>query len=291
MGELAGLAAAFVWAATNIVLRGPAARLGAVTVNAWRTLFAALTFALIFGLTRRPADLAAVPAQALAALLTSVVVGMAIGDALQLTAMGRIGVARAMPIGACFPLFTVLIAAAFLHERITVRTVLGATLVIGGVILLALPHGVKEATGPLTPAQQWVGVGMALTAACCWSVSTTLTRVAVQQIDVVTANAIRLPFSAAVSVLFGLGRATVPPRQFGRRAFAILALAGVLGTAGGGFLYLTAVSLAGAAKTAILASFAPVFGLLGAVLFLHERPGSRGLIGTVIAVAGIVLVV
>jgi DME family drug/metabolite transporter len=291
LGELAGLASALLWATTNIVLRGPALRLGAVTVNAWRAFFAALAFFVVFALTRHISDLAAIPPRALAALLTAVLVGMVIGDALQLTALGQIGVARAMPIGASFPLFTVVLAALFLHETVTIRTFLGALLVIVGVVLLAVPQGAREAAAPLTARQHWVGVGLALTAACCWAVSTTLTRVAVEHIDVVIANTVRLPVSATMSALFGLGRAKVPARKFGWQNFAILALAGVFGTAGGGFLYLVSVSLAGAAKSSILSAFSPVFGLVGAVLFLHERPGTRGLVGTLIAVGGIVLVV
>ena len=126
MGELAGLASAVVWATTNIVLRGQSVRLGAVSVNAWRAIFAALTFFAVFLLTRRPGDLLAVGPVPLMALLAAVFVGMVSGDALQFTAMTRIGVSRAMPIGACFPLFTVAIAALVLHERITPRTLLGA---------------------------------------------------------------------------------------------------------------------------------------------------------------------
>ncbi|MFN8514783.1 MAG: EamA family transporter [Thermomicrobiales bacterium] len=51
-----------------------------------------------------------------------------------------------MPISSCFPLFTIAIAAVLLDEPVTVRTAVGAALVVGGVVLVALPRraGVEE---------------------------------------------------------------------------------------------------------------------------------------------------
>lgn len=294
MGELAALASALVWAGSNIVLRGQSAKYGAVAVNAWRTLFAALCFAVVFGLTRSLDHLTAIPLGPTLALLGSVVIGMVIGDALQFMAMLRIGVARAMPISACFPLFTVLIAAVVLGEAITPRSLGGAALVIAGVILVALPRGTVESDTAQRAAvsrSYWIGVAMALGAAVCWSCSTTLTRLAVQQIDVITGNAVRLPFSALISFLVGAWQGTISPRRFDARSWLILVLAGIIGTAGGGFLWLTAVSLAGASKTAIISGASPIFGMAAAILFLHERPGTRGIAGALLAFAGIVLVV
>jgi drug/metabolite transporter (DMT)-like permease len=295
MGELAGLAAAVVWATTNIVLRGQSVRLGALTVNAWRAVFAALCFVIIFALTRPFSALTSMPLQGVLALLTGVVVGMVIGDTLQFVAMTRIGVARAMPISSCFPLFTIAIAAVFLGEQITLRTVAGAALVVGGVVLVALPRraGVEERpeVKPLSAAGYWLGVGLALTAALCWSCSTTLSRVALRDIDVITANTLRMPFAALVSLALNARGGGLPLRKFGAQSLVILILCGIIGTAGGGFLYLTAIELAGAGKTAVLGAAAPIFGLIGSVLFLHERPGARGIVGTVVTVAGIALVV
>jgi DME family drug/metabolite transporter len=295
LGELTALASALVWTATNIVLRGQSAKFGAVAVNAWRTLFAAICFAFIFAFTRDLDHLTAIPLRALAALLGAVVLGMVIGDALQFTAMIRIGVARAMPISSCFPLFTVLVAAVILGEPITIRSIGGAILVIAGVIIVALPQrGTVEGDttdGGAASRYYWMGVAMALTAAICWSFSTTLIRVGVREIDVITANTVRLPFSALVSIVVSAQQGTISARRFDRRSWIVLLFAGLVGSAGGGFLYLTAVSLAGAGKTAIITGASPIFGMIAAILFLNERPGPRGFAGALLAFAGIVLVV
>ncbi len=298
MGELAALASALVWASSTIMLRGQSAKFGAVAVNAWRTLFAALCFAVIFAFTRNVDHLTAIPLSALAALVGSVVIGMVIGDVLQINAMLRIGVARAMPISACFPLFTILIAAAVLGEPITLRSLLGAVLVIAGVILVALPQRgtVDEAQNDATQRAAasrfyWIGVAMAFGAAICWSCSTTFTRIAVREIDVITSNTVRLPISALISFMIGMRQGTISPRRFAPRNWLILILVGLFGTAGGGFLWLTAVSLAGASKTSIISGASPIFGMIGAIIFLHERPGRRGIAGALLAFAGIVLVV
>ncbi len=42
--------------------------------------------------------------------------------------------------------------------------------------------------------------------------------------------------------------------------------------AGGGFLYLTAIDLAGAAKTAVLGAASPIFGTIGAMIFSAQAP-------------------
>lgn len=58
-----------------------------------------------------------------------------------------------------------------------------------------------------------------------------------------------------------------------------------------GTLYLNALKLVGTAKTASLNAAAPRFGLIGAIIFLSERPTRRNIAGAIIAFIGITLVV
>ena len=295
MGAAAALGAAALWAATNLLLRGQVTKLGGATANAWRTVFSTLCFAPIFLAARQPRDLLGIPPRTLAVLLASVLLSMVLGDILQLTAIRWLGIALAMPISASSPLLTLLIAALLLGEALTARAAGGALLVVLGVTLVAVPRRAlgDEATGgrarrALTT-NHWAGVALALAAATCAAASTTLTRVAIVDLDIIAANMIRLPFSAAICLLIGTAQRRLPPWRIERRRYGPLFLAGLV-SMGSGVLFLYAAKLAGAGKTATLNASAPIFGLLGAVLFLHERPSRRNVVGALVAFLGITLV-
>ena len=295
MGAAAALGAAALWAATNLILRGQVIKLGGATANAWRTVFSTLCFAPIFLAARQPRDLLAIRPRTLAVLLASVLLSMVLGDILQFTAIRRLGIALAMPISASSPLLTLLIAALALGEALTARAAGGALLVVVGVALVAVPRRALEDEGSGGRARRalttnhWAGVALALAAATCAAASTTLTRVAIVDLDIIAANMIRLPFSAAICLLIGTAQRRLPPWQIERRRYGPLFLAGLV-SMGSGVLFLNAVKLAGAGKTATLNASAPIFGLLGAVLFLHERPSRRNVLGALVAFVGVTLV-
>lgn len=293
MGAAAALLSAALWAATNLLLRRQVLKLGGATANTWRNTFAMLCFAVVFLSLRRPSDLLTIPAGTLGVLLLSVLLSMVIGDILQFTAIRRLGIALAMPIASCYPLLTMVIAALFLGETIRPRAVGGALLVIVGVVLVALPRRPLEAElaqHQALTANHWIGVGLALASALCAAGATTLTRVAITDIDLIAANMLRLPFSAAVCAVISVGERRMPPWRVERWRFGPLFLAGLL-SMGSGISYLNAIKLAGAAKTATLNASAPIFGLIGAMIFLGERPTRRNIVGALVAFVGIALVV
>ena len=294
MGALAGLGAAILWAITNLILREQVHKLGGATTQAWRTAVSTLIFIPIFLLTRHPRDILGIPADTVGLLLLSVLMSMVIGDILQFTAIRRIGLSLAMPIGSASPLLTLLIAAVTLGEPITPRAVGGAALVIVGVIMVALP---RRALDELELAQRraltsnhWIGVGLSLAAAICAAAANTLTRAAIVDLDILSANMLRLPFSAALCAILGTAQRRELPWRVTRGSLLPLCLAGVTGL-GSGLCYLNAIKLVGASTTATLNASAPIFGLLGAVIFLRERPSQRNIVGTIVAFFGVALVV
>jgi drug/metabolite transporter (DMT)-like permease len=293
MGAAAALGAALFWAATNLVLREQLNKIGGATAQTWRTVVSTLIFGVIFLALRSPSDLLAIPARTVGILLLSVLMSMVIGDILQFTAVRRIGIALAMPIASCYPLFTLVIAAVALSEAPTARAIIGALLVVAGVVLVALPRRALVTEGEpgiAVSSVHWSGVACALASAVCVAGATALTRVAIQDIDILAANMLRLPFSASLCAVISTVERRQPPWRVERRSIPALCAAGVTGLASG-LCYLSAIKLVGASTTATLNAAGPIFGLLGAIVFLGERPTRRSIVGTVIAFLGVVLVV
>jgi drug/metabolite transporter (DMT)-like permease len=274
VGAAAALGTAFFAAGTNLLLRRQVAQLGGATAQTWRAVVGTLLFLVIFLAFRDPRQLLTLPIGAVGVLLTSVLLNMVIGDLLQYAAITRLGIALAMPIVCSYPLVTLLIASITLAEIPTPLAVVGTMLVVGGVILVALPRRAIAATGEtrhLAPAGHWVGV-------------------ALNEIDILAANMLRLPFGALLCAIISVVQRRQPPWQVQRQNLVPLCLAGVTGL-GSSICFLVAIQLVGAATTATLNAAAPIFGLLGAVFFLGERPTRRNVVGTLIAFVGITLVV
>ena len=296
-GEILGLTAALIWAIANTLTRTQTARLGAVAVNFWRCLITVPFFLLLFVLLRDASSLRDLAPRTVVYIILGVCIGMVTGDSLQYQSIRLIGVARAMPIAGCFPLFTVFFAWLLNGEPIRVQVIGGAVVVITGVMLISLPRRPAPVGVIATPAPvavnrtSLIGVGLSLTAAVCWSLSTVIQSKALAGADLLTVNVIRMPVAALVLLLASRGRAHIPVRQFGGRTFLFLAVIGLFGSGLGSLTYLGALQVAGAGKTAILGAAAPLFALPLAMLLLGERPGLRGALGTALTVGGIALVV
>jgi drug/metabolite transporter (DMT)-like permease len=290
-GELAGLGGAAVWAAVSTAMRAASERTSAVTINWLRCSFATLTLAILVVLLGRIPSLEAIHPGALAAIVISGVLGQAMGDGLLLQGMKMIGASRALPISNTSPLLTIAMAMVLLGERITWIEITGSILVLGAVYLLAFPRGMPGAAAPGLRAADKRGVLLALSAALCYASSTVILKEGLADVDLLVANLLRM--GTASAFLFGLETISFGwklPRQLGRRAFAIVALAGVANSLSS-LLYLTAVSYAGAAKASVLASTTPLFALPISLFLLHERINSRIVAGTIVAILGIWMVI
>lgn len=286
LGELVGLLSAFAWGTTGLLIRAYLGGVPAVAINALRNSMSAAAFALalaFFG-SRQPT-----PTSAFLFLGFSTISGLALGDSLYFEALKRIGVARAMPISAGYPMLTSVLAAVLLGERLTALSAVGMIVTLVGVYLVAVPVRFADAVSKGSARGYWKGVGLAAVAAVCWSCSAIAVKPALAMVDVVTASVIRAGLASALLWPVAVRRGAVPSAAWFRGrslgAIAALGVTSVLSTS----LFLECVALAGAGTAAVLSATAPVFAIPLSVLFLGERAGRRLGVGVLLTVTGVVL--
>lgn len=290
-GALALVAASALYAVASMLVKREAPRLGILTQNTYRLAVAAVAMGLIFLATRSPADLAQLPRDALLALVAAVFCGLTFGDALSYRAMLLIGMGRAFPIANTYPLVTVLIAVTWLGETVGLAEIAGCLVTVVGVTLVALPaRGRIEAA--LDRRTFATGLAMAAGASVLWAGSNSFLRLAMDGIDPITGNALRLPAATLVAWLMARRSQPAPPLwRLPRPTLAAVVATGLASSVFAGMLTLYGVQQVGAARAAIVGSISPIFGAPLAIVVLKERLTVRILIGTVLSVAGIILVV
>ena len=138
-----------------------------------------------------------------------------------------------------------------------------------------------------------VGVVVVALAAVFWAIATVSLRDAAEAFGAISVGALRIPAAAGFlsAVALTQSRTSLRKRSVSRRSWGVLTVAGagVLGTGVGSLLFIYAVQEVGAGKTAVLSSVSPLFALPLAAIFLGERITRWLVLGTGLAVIGIVL--
>jgi DME family drug/metabolite transporter len=289
MGELAALGTALLWTTTSTLVGTQTSRVPTAVISAVQLVTATLLLWMIAAVLVVTGKAVAPTLPQGVVLVASALIGPGLGDMLYFFSIRMIGVSRAFPISmAGSPLFTIALAAVFLGEAITLPIVAGAVLTIAGISLIATR---RQESGSGKHMHMWRGIGIVLVAALLWATSTVTLRVAADGVSAPLASSIRIPAAAAFAFILARGTGRVlRPGHYGARSIVTLAVAGVLGAGLGSMLYVLAVQHAGAARTAILSSTAPLFALPMAALVLHEPITRRVVAGTLLSIAGIWLV-
>ena len=286
-GELYGITCAFFWALSSTLLKSQTNRVGVISLAAWRVVPGLFMFVGLLFLTRRGNDVLYIPLRSWVLLVGSTFLGPGLGDLLYIRSMKLIGLARAMPLTATYPFFTLILALLFLGEQLTWDIVGGALLITGGAYMLAFPQGTARISRSAPPGIDLRGVAMALGAAILWAGDTVMLRPVVRDMDLVVANSVRLSVMMVALFALLLRRGQVGGiRKHGLRPLGITLLAGTLGTGLGTFAWLAALQRAGAAKTSILSATTPLFGVPFSLL-LGEKLSSRTVLGTILTVVGV----
>jgi drug/metabolite transporter (DMT)-like permease len=284
VGALCALGSALSWSVTSLMVSALAPAIGTFTINAARTTLTAL---IVIGWMLVAGDLQTILTLSMggfALLAVSIVLAIAVGDTIFFESTQRLGLGRAMTISMSYPVVAASLAALLLGERLTAAIIVGGLVTLAGLVLIVLAR--TDAPGQPRP---WRGVVEALLAALAWGVSVVALRVPLDEIDPVSAQAIRLPVGALILWVTPWAMRGVPVLIRGGWPLLLQLIALAVVTAVSSVLYGASVKYAGVAVASVLSSTAPLFAVPLGVVFLGERLPRLALVGTAVTMIGIVV--
>ena len=182
------------------------------------------------------------------------------------------------------PVFTLLLASLFLHERLGARGLAGLAVASFGLYLVVNPTGA-------TDDRRLLGDLMFLAGAVCWGVYSVLARIASRRFDAVSTTLYGTALGTIILIPAallegGIGRLTTAPIE----ALAGIAYLALFGTVAAFVLLNLGVARIGAARASAFALLVPVIGVLSSVALLGDRLGPLTIVGGVIVLTGLWLV-
>lgn len=291
LGQLAALGAAALWACTALAIEGAARRIGSLTVNLIRLVFAFGFLCLAGWLFRgHPLPLDA-SRHAWIWLSVSGLVGFTFGDLCLYRAYLLLGPRLSTLMMSLVPPLTALAGWLALGETLTPRDFLGMTLTVGGVAWAVLertkPAG-EGLSGHVTPGGILLGFGGALGQA----VGLILSKIGMGTYHAVAATQVRVIAGMAGYTLLFFILGWWPNVRRGvrdRTALGYAALGAFFGPCVAVTLSLIAVRATVAGVAASIMALTPVLIIPLVVLLRRERVGIGGLAGAVVAVCGVAL--
>ncbi len=290
-GELLALLSAFLWAMASVLLTVGARRIHVLPLNLIRCVISTAFFWALLPFYGGLDAIAAIPAVAWPWLVVSVLGLLVVGDTLYFRSLDLAGVSWAMPVASVNPLWAVLLASVFLDEPLSWTLLLGALLVIVGVVLVSRSAGSVGAAGQADPRARRRGIMLALVVSLLWGAGQVALKPATAGMHSVVANSVRQPMG--LLMLLGLtlrqGRWRAL-RKLDLKSWAVIGIASLVGTGVGTLFFVMAIQQAGAGRTAVLTATSPLVAIPFSMLWLRERPTRWTLAGTLLTTAGIVLV-
>lgn len=286
IGELAALAAAFVWALASTIWQRVGQQIPAVVLNLLKgaiALFLLFSTILILG-----KSWPAINGNILAMLLASGVLGIGIGDTAWFVVLKYLGARRGLLLETLSPPLTALFSLIFLQEKLSLVACTGILLTICGVAWVIAE---RSAETDLPSKHIWLGLGVSLLGQTSHAAGAVLSRAAFTQIDIDPLWTASLRLSGGMAVmLFFLNRTnTASLKQLkSPKILAATIIAAFLGTYLGIFLQQTSLKYAPAGIAQALSSTSPLF-VLPLAWMAGEKVSLRAVLGAAGAIVGIAL--
>ncbi|MGD0071097.1 MAG: DMT family transporter [Candidatus Bathyarchaeia archaeon] len=295
IGELAALGAGVSWAIAPILYRKALSNTKPISANIVRCATNAAVLVGVLVLFGKVGALASLPMGVVVVVAVSGVVGLGIGDTLYMVGLKSVGVARAVPLAATYPLFSLIWATFLLGQPLSLTAVLGVAVILSGIWLLSREK--SEENDGIKGKLAFMGVVVSLATAVVWSVSVTLMDVAVSMSSVnsLDTNYAIITMRIAAMALFLMLLAPFLDREHGflkiKRGAVILLCVGGLVANGVGWLLMNYSFLNIVEARAVpISSTSPLFTAVAGFIFFHEKVTAKTVLGAAAIVAGIGLI-
>jgi drug/metabolite transporter (DMT)-like permease len=279
LARLVALAA--VWGASYLFIRHAVPQLGPVRLIELRVAIGGTVLALFLAATRGSIDWR----RNWKDFLFVGAIGIALPFVLIAGALTSIDASTGAILNALSPLFTAVIAAAWIRDPLTMPKVAGIALCLAGTVVL-----VGWTPTPMTPAQL-LGAAMSVGATALYGLSNVYTKVRLKNASAMGTSVGTLLMAAAALAPIAL---VVPaPRPFAEvtpLVWAATAALALFSTAFAFIWYYRLIADVGPVKSITVTLLVPIFGMLWGALFLGEPVTAGRVTGCAIILAGCALI-
>jgi drug/metabolite transporter (DMT)-like permease len=291
LGIISALLAMLFFGVTNVLYKRMSDDISVMDIMFTR-MWVSLPVAYVFAVAASGSITFTIPVAALFPLILSMVIGIVIGDGMYFYSQERIGVARAFPIAMSYPLLVYFLAAMFLGEPIIPQRVIGAFIVVFGVIMIA-----RAEQDETKKKNRWsedelrIGLILAFLVFACWALSDVIFQYGLVGVAPAEANFYRMLAASLILVPVFLvslkGERTLPSRRSTMFALAT----GIVGLGLSLVAYSFAVKFVGATVTSLIVASAPMFTAPLSAIYLDEDVNQRVAFGTILTIIGVLMVV
>jgi drug/metabolite transporter (DMT)-like permease len=291
LGEFLSVSCAFMWAIAVILFRVAGLTLSAWSLNLFKNLVGSLFFLLTF-FALSGLDWPDIPTRDLLILVFSGILGIAIADTLYLRALNLLGPSRHAILHCLFSPFVILLSFTFLGERLLWLQGAGFLLILTGVILVNLRKPRRE----IRVRALELGLVAGVLAEFFMAGGIVLTKPIVTEGSPLFVAGIRLFGGTAGMLIWSiLGgpslRSSLGEFQSKTIPWRVLLIGSVLGTYLSMIVWIAGYKYTQASVAAILNQTSVIFIILLAAVFLKEHVSLQRWIGTLLGLAGVVLIV
>ena len=231
--------------------------------------------------------LTALTLKAATILVISGIIGIGIGDSLFFHSLQDLGAKTQVLYFMLGQVVTMFLSFILLGDILSIRQYAGAVILLSGILIVIIG---KQEDHP----NKNRGIILGLLSILCYSFSSIMVKITIGDVQVLTATYYRM-VAGTLSVLFiGVTTHNITPwiKPLSNCSILLQFIINVIVVTLGGFLLsMLAIKYTSVSITSILSAMEPVFVLLFAFIINHERATQREIIGSAIAILGLLIII